>query len=137
MTDKLSDKDKKDWQNFIDSKDKVSVKDKDFINEKIIPEKVIDLHGYTLQEANQKISKFIEYCFNNKVKKINVITGKGMRSKNINDPYQSSELGILKYSVPEFIKNNDYLMNKIVKIDFEAVSSSSKGNFGIILKTTK
>ena len=137
MTDKLSDKDKKDWQNFIDSKDKVSVKDKDFINEKIIPEKVIDLHGYTLQEANQKISKFIEYCFNNKVKKINVITGKGMRSKNINDPYQSSELGILKYSVPEFIKNNDYLMNKIVKIDFEAVSSSSKGNFDIILKTTK
>ena len=137
MTDKLSDKDKKDWQKFIDSKDKVSVKDEDFINEKIIPEKVIDLHGYTLQEANQKISKFIEYCFNNKVKKINVITGKGMRSKNINDPYQSSELGILKYSVPEFIKNNDYLMNKIIKIDFEAVSSSSKGNFDIILKTTK
>ncbi len=83
MTDKLSDKDKKDWQKFIDSKDKVSVKDEDFINEKIIPEKVIDLHGYTLEEANQKISEFIEYCFNNKVKKINVITGKGMRSKNI------------------------------------------------------
>ena len=137
MTDKLSDKDKKDWQKFINSKDKVSVKDEDFINEKIIPEKVIDLHGYTLEEANQKISEFIEYCFNNKVKKINVITGKGMRSKNINDPYQSSELGILKYSVPEFIKNNDYLMNKIIKIDFEAVSSSSKGNFDIILKTTK
>ena len=137
MTDKLSDQDKKDWQKFIDSKDKVSVKDEDFINEKIIPEKVIDLHGYTLEEANQKISEFIEYCFNNKVKKINVITGKGMRSKNINDPYQSSELGILKYSVPEFIKNNDYLMNKIIKIDFEAVSSSSKGNFDIILKTTK
>jgi DNA-nicking Smr family endonuclease len=137
LTDKLSDKDKKDWQKFIDSKDKVSVKDEDFINEKIIPEKVIDLHGYTLEEANQKISEFIEYCFNNKVKKINVITGKGMRSKNINDPYQSSELGILKYSVPEFIKNNDYLMNKIIKIDFEAVSSSSKGNFDIILKTTK
>ena len=137
MTDKLSDKDKKDWQKFIDSKDKVSVKDEDFINEKIIPDKVIDLHGYTLEEANQKISEFIEYCFNNKVKKINVITGKGMRSKNINDPYQSSELGILKYSVPEFIKNNDYLMNKIIKIDFEAVSSSSKGNFDIILKTTK
>ncbi len=137
MTDKLSDKDKKDWQKFIDSKDKVSVKDEDFINEKIIPEKVIDLHGYTLEEANQKISEFIEYCFNNKVKKINVITGKGMRSKNFNDPYQSSELGILKYSVPEFIKNNDYLMNKIIKIDFEAVSSSSKGNFDIILKTTK
>ena len=137
MTDKLSDKDKKDWQKFIDSKDKVSVKDEDFINEKIIPEKVIDLHGYTLEEANQKISEFIEYCFNNKVKKINVITGKGMRSKNINDPYQSSELGILKYSVPEFIKNNDYLMTKIIKIDFEAVSSSSKGNFDIILKTTK
>ena len=73
----------------------------------------------------------------NKVKKINVITGKGMRSKNINDPYQSSELSILKYSVPEYIKNNSELMKKIIKIDFESVDSPSKGNFNIILKSTK
>ena len=90
-----------------------------------------------MEEANEEISKFIENCYLNKVKKINVITGKGMRSKNINDPYQSSELSILKYSVPEYIKNNSELMKKIIKIDFESVDSPSKGNFNIFLKSIK
>ena len=90
-----------------------------------------------MEEANKEISKFIENCYLNNVKKINVITGKGMRSKNINDPYQSSELSILKYSVPEYIKNNSELMKKIIKIDFESVDSPSKGNFDIILKSIK
>ena len=71
------------------------------------------------------------------LKKINVITGKGMRSKNLEDPYQSKDLSILKYSVPEYIKNNTELMNKIIKIDFESVNSPSKGNFDIFLKTIK
>ena len=137
MTNKLSDKDKKDWQNFLDSSEKLQSKDLDQINNKIILERSIDLHGYTLDEANKKISEFLENCYLNKVKKINVITGKGMRSKNTNDPYQSSELSILKYSVPEYIKNNSDLMKKILKIDFESVDSPSKGNFGIILKSIK
>ena len=137
MTNKLSDKDKKDWINFINSSEKLQSKDLEQPNDRAILERSIDLHGFTLEEANEEISKFIENCYLNKVKKINVITGKGMRSKNINDPYQSSELSILKYSVPEYIKNNSDLMKKIIKIDFESVDSPSKGNFDIIIKSIK
>ena len=137
MTNKLSDKDKKDWINFINSSEKLQSKDLEQSNNRAILERSIDLHGFTLEEANKEISKFIENCYLNKVKKINVITGKGMRSKNINDPYQSSELSILKYSVPEYIKNNSELMKKIIKIDLESVDSPSKGNFDIILKSIK
>ena len=137
MTNKLSDKDKKDWKNFLNSSEKLQSKEEDRSNDQRILKRSIDLHGFTLEEANEEISKFIENCYLNKVKKINVITGKGMRSKNINDPYQSSELSILKYSVPEYIKNNSELMKKIIKIDFESVDSPSKGNFDIILKSIK
>ena len=137
MTNKLSDKDKKDWQNFLDSSEKLQSKDVDHANNQIILERSIDLHGFTLEEANKQIFEFIENCYLNKVKKVNVITGKGMRSKNLDDPYQSKDLGILKYSVPEYIKNNIELMNKIIKIDFEAVNSPSKGNFDIFMKTIK
>jgi len=137
LTNKLSDKDKKDWQNFLNSSEKIQSKDLEQPNDQIISEKSIDLHGFTLDEANEEISKFIENCYLNKVKKINVITGKGMRSKNINDPYQSSKLSILKYSVPEYIKNNSELMKKVIKIDFESVESPSKGNFNILLKSIK
>ena len=137
MTNKLSDKDKTDWQNFLNSSEKLQSKDFDQENKKIILERSIDLHGYTLEEANKKISEFIETCYVNKVKKINVSTGKGMRSKNLDDPYQSKDLRILKYSVPEYIKNNAELMNKIIKIDFESIDSPSKGNFDIFLKIIK
>ena len=137
MTNKLSDKDKKDWQDFLDSSEKLQSKDVDKLKNQIILEKSIDLHGYTLEEANKKIFEFLENCYLNKVKKINVITGKGMRSKNLEDPYKSKDLSILKYSVPEYIKNNNELMNKIIKIDFDSVNSPSKGNFDIFMKTIK
>ena len=137
MTNKLSDKDKKDWQDFLNSKDKLEIKDQASSDKIRIPEKSIDLHGFTLDEANNRIAEFINHCYQNKVKKINVITGKGMRSKNLNDPYKSNDLSILKHSVPEYIKNNGELMNKIIKIDFEAVNSPSSGNFDIFLKTIK
>ena len=137
MTNKLSDKDKKDWQNFLNSSEKLHSKDVDQQNNKKIFMRSIDLHGYTLEEANLEISKFIENCFFSGVKKINVITGKGMRSKNLDDPYQSLDLSILKYSVPNYIKNNPELMKKIIRIDFDSVNSPSKGNFDIFLKTTK
>ena len=137
MTNKLSNKDKKDWQDFLDSSEKLQNKDVDQLKNQIISERSIDLHGYTLEEANKQISEFIEYCYVNKVKKIIVITGKGMRSKNLEDPYQSKDLSILKYSVPDYIKNNTELMNKIIKIDFDSVNSPSKGNFDIFLKTIK
>ena len=137
MNNKLSEKDKKDWENFLNNKDPLEVKDKELQQKKTIMEKSIDLHGLTLNEANNKMYEFIKYCYENNVKKINVITGKGMRSKNINDPYQSKDLSILKHSVPEYIKGNSDLMNRILKIDFEAVNSSSMGSFDIFLKITK
>ena len=137
MTNKLSEKDKKDWQDFLDSSEKLQSKDADQINNQIISERSIDLHGYTLEEANKQIFQFIENCYLKRVKKINVITGKGMRSKNLNDPYQSTDLSILKYSVPEYIKNNPELMSKIIRIDFKSVNSPSKGNFDIFLKIIK
>ena len=137
MTNKLSDKDKRDWQNFLDRSEKLDNKDVGQLNNQKISERTIDLHGYTLEEANKKISEFIENCYANKVKKINVITGKGMRSKNLNDPYQSKDLSILKHSVPEYIKNNSELMSKIINIDFDSVNSPSKGNFDIFLKIIK
>tara|TARA_B100001029_G_scaffold168699_1_gene162951 strand:+ start:162 stop:581 length:420 start_codon:yes stop_codon:yes gene_type:complete len=138
LTDKLSDKDKKDWENFVKGNEKVEIKDSVYLNkEKQFNEKTIDLHGYNLEEANKKIFEYIENCYLNNIEKINIITGKGLRSKNINDPYQSNDLSILKYSVPNFIKNNTELMDKILKIDFDSVNSPSKGNFNIILKKNK
>ena len=137
MTNKLSDKDKRDWQNFLNNPEKLESKDINQLNNDSITVRSIDLHGYTLEEANKLISEFIENCYLNNVKKLNVITGKGMRSKNLEDPYQSKDLSILKYSVPEYVKNNPELMSKINKIDFESVDSPSKGSFYIFLKTIK
>ena len=137
MTNKLTDKDKKDWQDFLNSSKKLQSKDIDEPNKIKILERSIDLHGLTLDEANKEISEFIKNCYLKRVKKINVITGKGMRSKNLNNPYQSTDLSILKHSVPEYIKNSPELMEKIIRIDIESVNSPSKGNFDIFLKTIK
>ena len=135
MTNKLSDKDKKDWQNFLESSEKLVNKDKETLDhQNRIGEKVIDLHGFTLEEANQKVSEFIQDCYDKNVIKINIITGKGLRSKNLDDPYQSKDLSILKHSVPNYIKDNPQLMSKIIKIDQQAVDSPSKGNFEIYLR---
>lgn len=138
MKKKLTDKDKKDWNSFIVSKEKLENKDtiKDYNSENTI-KKTIDLHGYTLEEANKKIFDFIINCFENGISKINVITGKGLRSKNLDDPYQSNKLSILKYAIPEFIKKNSDLIDKIVSIETDAVNSPLKGSFEIILKKKK
>ena len=90
---------------------------------------VIDLHGFSLVDANKAISNFIEECYLKGVSKINVITGKGSRSKNKNDPYQSIKLGILKYSIPEYIKNNINLMKKIKEIDYNSANNPNEGSF--------
>ena len=135
MINKISEKDKNDWLNFINKKEKLTDKEISEKKKKLFnKEKTIDLHGYTLEEANNKIFEYIENCYLNNVDKINIITGKGLRSKNLDDPYQSNDLSILKYSVPNFIKNNTELMDKILRIDFDSVNSHSKGNFDIILK---
>ena len=138
MIKKISKKDKQDWQNFIDGSAKLENKDKSLEedNSNLI-EKTIDLHGYSIENANVKIKEFIEQSYSRKVNKINIITGKGSRSKNFSDPYQSFDLSILKYSVPQYIKNNLDLMKIIKLINYEAVNNPNQGSFDIILKKNK
>ena len=135
MIKKISDKDKKDWEKFL--KDEEKIPNKDFISsKKIRHEKIkkIDLHGYSLQEANKSVESFIQKCFDNSVTKIIVITGKGLRSKNKENPYLSKDLSILKYSVPEFIKNNSYLNKMIIEITDAKIEDGGGGAFYIYLK---
>ncbi len=136
MNNKISDKDKKDWQNFIDGKEKVLNKDltvdKELSNIEII--KKIDLHGLSLNNANIVLEEFIKKCFEEKVIKIIVITGKGLRSKNINNPYVSKDLGILRYSVPEYIKSKINLMKIIKEIKPADIKDGGGGSFYIYLK---
>ena len=139
MNKKLSKKDKIDWENFINSKEKIQNKDLSIFkknkDENLF--KVIDLHGFSLEDANKAINEFIEKCYLEGVSKINVITGKGSRSKNNNDPYQSIKLGILKYSIPDYIKNNINLMKKIKDIDYNSINNPNEGSFNIFLKKNK
>ncbi len=135
MNKKITDKDKQVWETFVNSKEKIHDKDQRGINKNLpYVEKTIDLHGYTLKDANEEIEKFILLCFDKGVSKINIITGKGSRSKNMENPYKSKDLSILKYSVPNYIKENADLMRKISKIDMEAIENSSLGNFEIFLR---
>ena len=135
MIKKITNKDKKDWKKFIDSSKKLENKDI-VINklEKNLKLKSIDLHGYTLENANKIISNFIDECYFDNINKIKVITGKGSRSKNKEDPYLSRDLSILKYSVPNYIKNNSELMKKIKELDLDSVNNKGKGTFDIFLK---
>jgi len=137
LTDNISDKDKKDWENFINSKEKIQNKDIKLQNKKTFKTKSIDLHGYTLDEANKTIENFINKSFSENVNKLIVVTGKGLHSNNEKDPYVSKDLGILKYSVPEFITNNLGLMNKINEIKDAKIEDGGEGAFYIYLKKVK
>ena len=129
------DKDKQDWKNFINNKEKIF--NKDFVHKKNIRyEKIkrIDLHGYTIEEANKVVEQFIQKCFDEDVTKIIVITGKGLRSKNVKNPYLSKDLSILKYSVPEFIEKNKSLTQFIIEITDAKIEDGGSGAFYIYLK---
>ena len=133
MNKKLSNKDLKDWKNFVEGNEKVQ--NKDYIRDEIKykEEATLDLHGFSLDQANSKVEKFIVDCFNKKVLKLNIITGKGLRSKVDQNPYQSKDLSILKYSVPEFIKSNTELMKIIKKVD-GSTDEKNSGFFSVYLK---
>ena len=136
MNSKLSDKDKKDWHNFISKKEKLTNKDsqsdKNEIGKEIV--KTIDLHGFSLENANKFIEKFIKHCFNEGVNKIIVITGKGLRSKSNKNPYISKDLSILKNYIPEYIKSNVDLMKIIKQVKDAEIKHGGKGAFYIFLK---
>ena len=136
MNNKISDKDKEDWQNFISKKEKLINKDIQHENKDvdIKKTKTIDLHGFSLEDANKVIEKYIEDCFERGINKIIVITGKGLRSKNDKNPYVSKELSILKNSVPEYIKSKKNLMKIIKEIKTADVKDGGQGAFYILLK---
>ena len=134
MTNKISDKDKKDWENFLSSEEKLLDKDLKFKKKNYNKTNSIDLHGYTLEEANKKIEKFIIDSHLEKIKKIVVVTGKGLHSQNEKNPYVSKDLSILKYSIPEFIKNNPVLIKLINKIEEASIEDGGSGAFYIYLK---
>ena len=129
------DKDREDWENFLKSREKIP--NKDFIYKKNIRYdkiKKIDLHGHTIEEANNTIEQFILKCFDESVTQIIVITGKGLRSKNVENPYLSKDLSILKYSVPEFIEKNKNLTRLIIETTDAKIEDGGSGAFYIFLK---
>tara|TARA_Y100000996_G_C22091968_1_gene466160 strand:- start:101 stop:532 length:432 start_codon:yes stop_codon:yes gene_type:complete len=136
LNDNISDKDKQDWHNFVNSKEKLQNKDIDAKYNKPIKTKSIDLHGYAIEEANNIIEKFIYKSYENNVKKLIVITGKGLHSQNKNNPYLSKDFSILKYSVPEFIKNNKELIKIIQELKEAKKEDGGHGAFYIYLKNS-
>ena len=134
MNDNISDKDKKDWQNFISSKEKILDKDFKPRIKNHLKVRSIDLHGYTLEQANNAIEQFIFKAFEEEVSKLIVVTGKGIHSNVEKDPYVSKDLSILKYSVPEFINNNRNLMRVINDIQDATIEDGGSGAFYVLLK---
>ncbi|WP_435162884.1 Smr/MutS family protein [Candidatus Pelagibacter bacterium nBUS_25] len=137
MTDNISEKDKKDWENFLSKNEKLP--NKDFKLDKKISFKIktIDLHGYSLEEANKSIEDFIIKSHQENINKLIVVTGKGIHSQNEKDPYVSKDLSILKYSVPEFISNSKNLMKLIYEIKDAKIEDGGSGAFYIFLKKNK
>ena len=137
MNDNISDKDKKEWEDFLKSDEKIFDKDNNHQNKEFFKTKSIDLHGYTLDQANKKIEEFIQHSYSEKINKIIVVTGKGLHSQNEKNPYVSKDLSILKYSVPNFIYNNRNLMKLITEIKDAEIKDGGSGAFYIYLKKNK
>jgi DNA-nicking Smr family endonuclease len=133
----ISDKDKKDWKRFVSGNDKLTDKEFNIGKNKTEKKRTIDLHGFTLDEANKTIESFINKSFKDEVSKLIVVTGKGLHSKNESNPFVSKKLSILKYSIPEFIKSNDVLMKKIIEIKDADIKDGGSGAFYIYLKKLK
>ena len=134
MTNNISDKDRKDWENFLEKKEKLPDKDLEKKKNKFHITKSLDLHGFTLDQANKKVESFITDCFDQKVSKVIIVTGKGLHSQNDKDPYISKKFGILKNSIPDFIKNNPNLMKKIKSITDAEIADGGSGALYVFLK---
>jgi DNA-nicking Smr family endonuclease len=137
LTDNITEKDKKDWENFLSKNEKLPNKDFKIDKKITFKTKSIDLHGYSLEEANKSIEKFIVTSYQEKINKLIVVTGKGIHSQNEKDPYVSKDLSILKYSVPEFISNNKNLMKIIYEMKDAKIEDGGSGAFYIFLKKNK
>ena len=134
---KISDKDKKDWEKFISNNEKLPNKDLNFKEKKTGTYRSLDLHGYSLDEANKKVNNFIKSSYQDGIERITVVTGKGIHSTTELDPFVSKDLSILKYSVPNFIKNNNELMKLIINFKEADIKDGGSGAFYINLKKIK
>ena len=134
MNSKISEKDKKTWEEFLSKDQKLPNKDNFQSEIKSKKTRSLDLHGKTLDEANQIIENFIRKSYEDKVHKLIIVTGKGLHSSNEKDPYVSKDLGILKYSIPNFLKNNAELMELISNISDASIGDGGSGAFYIFLK---
>ena len=137
MNNQISDKDKKDWQNFLSKKEKLPDKDNSQSRNKPIKISEIDLHGFTLDEANKTVERLINKSYDEGVSKIRIVTGKGLHSDNEKNPYISKDFSILKYSVPEYIKKNNELMKLIIEFKEASSHDGGEGAFYIHLKKNK
>ncbi len=134
MSRKISDKDKKDWENFLSKNESLPNKDDQLKKKKFKEQLTFDLHGFSLNEANNKISDLINYAYENEVRRLTIVTGKGLHSNNEQDPYISKDYGILRYSVPEYIKGDNELMAKINEIESADIEDGGSGAFYIYIK---
>ena len=134
---KISDKDKKDWEKFVSNNEKLPNKDLNFKEKKTGTYRSLDLHGFSLDEANKKVNEFIRSSYQEGTKRITVVTGKGLHSTTEFDPFVSKDLSILKYSVPNYIKNNDDLMKLIIDFEEADIKDGGSGAFYINLKKIK
>jgi len=137
LNEKISDKDKRDWEKFVSSKEKLINKDIKFEKKKRFKVKHLDLHGYSLMDANKKITDYINYSYNNEISKLVVVTGKGLHSNVEKNPYVSKDLSILKYSIPEYINTNNELLDKILEIKDAKIEDGGSGAFYIFIKKKK
>ena len=139
MNSNISKKDKKDWENFLSKTESLPDKDSRYLKSPKSSSRICDLHGYSLSKANKKVDSLIQDSYNSGVNKLIIITGKGLHSENEKDPYVSKSLGILKNSVPDYIKKNKELMNLINEIKDASIEDGGSGAFYIYLKkkTTK
>ena len=134
MITKISKKDARDWEDFLNKREPLPNKDLSSAKKKIGRTKNFDFHGFSLDEANKTINKLIKDSYKNGVRKLVVVTGKGIHSDNEKNPYRSKDLGILKYSMPEYIKNTPDLMKLINEIKEADVEDGGSGAFYIFLK---
>ncbi len=135
----VSSKDKKDWIDFTQNIDDVQPKEDDLQKEnpQINQLPKLDLHGYSLSESNVIVKKFITETFELGYKKLLIVTGKGSRSKSYDNPYVSEKLHVLKYSIPEFIKNDEDIKNKISNVSEADIRDGGEGAIYIFLKNKK
>ena len=135
----VTSKNKKDWIAFTKQMGNISAKESDLLkeNNEINKLQKLDLHGSSLIEANKIVKNFIIKSFNGGYKKLLVITGQGLRSKSYDNPYLSEKLSVLKYSVPEYIKNDENLANKINSISTADIKDGGEGAIYISLKNNK